>query len=183
MSTSLKDQLIKAGLVSKKQAHEARSKKPRGQQATQVRKQQKSKRDKELQAFDAHKREKDRELNAQRETQRKAREQADWVRQLLASHGLQKKPPSDDDPAFHFSMGKAVEHLYLGAEQRREMSLGKLGIVSFDGKYHLLPIAVARQLHEKIPNRTWLPDTPASEQGAAEDDPYADFEVPDDLMW
>lgn len=184
MSISLKDQLIQAGLVSKKQAHEARRKKPRGQQAQQARKQKQTQRDKELQALDAHKREKDKALNAQRETQRKAREQAEWVRQLLSSHNLKKKPPAEDDTAFHFSMGKAVEHMYLANSQRQQLARGALGIVSFDGQYHLLPVAVARQLHEKIPQRTWLPDDPRSTASQSdEDDPYAGYEVPDDLMW
>ena len=183
MSNSLKDQLIKAGLVSKKQAHEARQKKPRGKQAQQARKQQKTQRDKELQALDAHKREKDKALNAQREKQRKAREQAQWVRQLLENHAVEKKAVGDEDSAFHFNMGKTVEHMYLAASQRQEVSRGKLGIVSFDGKYHLLPVSIARQLHEKIPNRTWLPDSPSTDAAQDEDDPYAGFEVPDDLMW
>ncbi len=184
MSDSLKDQLIKAGLVSKKQAHEARSKKPRGQQAQQTRKRQKTQRDKELQAIDAHKRERDRELNVQRETQRKAREQADWVRQLLSAHALHKKPPAEHDTAFHFNMGKTLEHLYLAASQRQELSAGRLGIVSFDGKYHLVPAAIARQLQEKIPQRVFLPqDSASSDASKSEDDPYAGYEVPDDLMW
>ena len=82
MSNSLRDQLIKAGLVTKKQAHETRKRKPRGKQAHQAKRQEKTQRDAELSALDAHKRERDRELNAQREVQRKAREQADWVRQM-----------------------------------------------------------------------------------------------------
>ena len=182
MSISLKDQLIAAGLVTKKQAHAARQKQPRGKQGQVQKNQQKSQREQELAALDAHKRERDKELNAQRETQKKAREQADWVRQLLAAHGLKKQPPGDDDAAFHFSMGASVEHLYLGQQQRAQLGSGQLGIVSFDGKYHLLPLETARLLHEKIPQRCWLPAEKVA-KASAEDDPYAKFEVPDDLIW
>ncbi|ORE88503.1 hypothetical protein ATO7_01470 [Oceanococcus atlanticus] len=182
MSNSLRDQLIKAGLVTKKQAHETRKRKPRGKQAHQAKRQEKTQRDAELSALDAHKRERDRELNAQREVQRKAREQADWVRQMLGSHAVAKGKPGDDDPAFHFTLAGAVQHLYVGASQRAQLAEGKLGLVQFDGKYHLLPVSIARQLHEKIPQRTWVPEDNKDEP-SGQDDPYADFQVPDDLMW
>ena len=182
MSNSLRDQLIKAGLVTKKQAHETRKRKPRGKQAHKARSQEQTQRESELKALDAHKRERDRELNAQREAQRKAREQADWVRQMLGSHAQSKGKPGDEDPAFHFTLAGAVQHLYVGPKQRAQLADGKLGLVQFDGKYHLLPVSIARQLHEKIPQRTWVPQVDSNEP-PAEDDPYADFQVPDDLMW
>lgn len=181
MSLSLKDQLIQAGLVSKKQAHEARRNKPKGRAAKKRQGQRDSARDQELAALDAHKREKDRALNAQRETQRKAREQAEWVRQLLGAHALKKQPPADDDAAFHFNMGKTVEHLYVGGEQRKSLAAGRLGIVSYDGQYHLLPREIVARIAERVPQRCWLPASDS--QASAEDDPYAEFEVPDDLMW
>ena len=126
MSNSLRDQLIKAGLVTKKQAHETRKRKPRGKQAHKARSQEQTQRESELKALDAHKRERDRELNAQREAQRKAREQADWVRQMLGSHAQAKGKPGDEDPAFHFTLAGAVQRttqsLLLERSSRAEKS-------------------------------------------------------------
>lgn len=181
MSNSLKDQLIQAGLVSKKQAHESRRKKPKGRAAQKAKGAQDKQRDQELAALDAHKRQRDRELNAQRETQRKAREQAEWVRQLLSSHALKKQPPADDDAAFHFSLDNAVAHLYVAKAQRDQLAAGQLGIVHFDGQYHLLPLSIAKRIAERVPKRSWVPKSTRNQPD--DDDPYADYQVPDDLMW
>ena len=71
---------------------------------------------------------------------------------------------------------------HISGDQRAQLAAGKLGLVQFDGQYHLRPVSIARQLHEKIPQRTWVPQADA-DQAADADDPYADFQVPDDLMW
>lgn len=184
MSNSLRDQLVKAGLVSKKQAHSAKQGKPRGKQAVVQKSKAQQQRSAELAALAAHKREHDRNLNAQREQQRKAREQADWVRQLIAAHAVSKQAPQDSDPAFNFKLNQAVHHIYVGARQRRLLGAGELGIVWFDGVYQIMPAAIASQLAEKIPLRVFLnPRVVEDKQAVAQDDPYADYQVPDDLIW
>lgn len=181
MSSSLKDQLIQAGLVSKKQAHEVRRKKPKGRAANKAKTVEQKQRASELAALDAHKRERDKALNAQREAQRKAREQAEWVRQMLSSHAIKKQPPGEDDVAFHFSLDSTVAHLYVAAEQRAQLAAGQIGIVKFDGQYHLLPKTIVARVAERVPKRCWVPE--ASDDKPDEDDPYANYQVPDDLMW
>jgi uncharacterized protein YaiL (DUF2058 family) len=183
MSSSLKDQLMKAGLVTKKQTHAAKKGKPRGAQARVAKTQAQKQRDVELAALEAHKRENDRELNAQRQTQLKAREQADWVRQLIAAHGIRKQAPGPDDPAFNFKLSDAVHHFYVAGAQRKLLGSGAVGIVWFDGAYTLVPDVTAALLVEKIPKRVWRGTADKSEAPAVEDDPYADFVVPDDLVW
>ncbi len=182
MTTSLRDQLAKAGLVSKKPQNQKKKRGPKSQQI-KARQQERSQRDQELQALEAHKRNRDRELNAQREQQRKAREQAEWVRQLIGSHAVKKQTPGDADTAFHFSLDGKIHHLYTGGAQRTELASGRLGIVWFDGQYHFLPRGIVEKLQEKIARRTWLSPPDEGEQKADSDDPYAEFKVPDDLMW
>lgn len=180
MTNSLRDQLMKAGLVSKT-AKQPSKKRGNKQQQRKARKQQGDQRQAELAALDAHKKERDRVLNEQREKQRKAREQAEWVRQLIQSHAVAKTPATDDDTAFHFTLDGKIHHLYVGAKQRGQLSQRQLGIVSFDGQYHFMPRQIIQRLQDKVPRRCWLAEADSSQVDT--DDPYAEFQVPDDLMW
>ena len=60
------------------------------------------------------------------------------------------------------------------------ITAGKLKIVNDNGVFELVPPAIAEKIRQRNPSLVIdLPD----EQSPAEDDPYADYKVPDDLMW
>lgn len=184
MTNSLRDQLLKAGLVSQKQLQKNRPKPAaKGKQRKQARSEEERQREAELRALSAHKKARDRELNEQRNRQREAQEQAEWVRQLIGAHAQARQPAAEGAAAFHFTLDGKIHHLYLSEAQRGDLSAGRSGIVRYDGQYHLLPQAQAQKIHERLGRRVWLASL-VEEQGAtAPDDPYADYQVPDDLMW
>lgn len=177
MADSLKDQMLALGLISKQQAARRPGKKT---QAPKKQRGQKSQRQQELDAIAAHKREKDRAANREREIQRKAREQADWVRQIIATHALAREATGDDVEPFNFTLNGKIHRLHAKPDQRQRLVSGALGIVQFDGRYHLLPTVEVQRLAEKIAPRCWLP---TEDEAPAEDDPYAEYKVPDDLVW
>jgi len=67
---------------------------------------------------------------------------------------------------------------------------GRLAIVKLEQAYELVPAAVADKINQRD-NHTVVLQNIISETSTAdasvdsvdEDDPYADFVVPDDLMW
>ncbi len=184
MTNSLRDQLLKAGLVSQKQLQKNRPKPAaKGKQRKQARSEEERQREAELRALSAHKKARDRELNEQRNRARQAQEQADWVRQLITSHGLVREPAAEGAAAFHFTLDGKIHHLYLSENQRGDLSAGRCGIVRFDGQYHLLPQAQAQKIHERLGRRVWLVSLLEAQDAHDQDDPYADYQVPDDLMW
>jgi uncharacterized protein YaiL (DUF2058 family) len=70
------------------------------------------------------------------------------------------------------------------AEQQRGLALGRLVLVRQDAGYELVPLEVAEKVLARRPELVLVLNR-RQEGGAAavEDDPYADYQVPDDLMW
>lgn len=183
MSNSLQDQLLKSGLVSKQQANRVRQEK-RKQTKQQRKGEGATPDDAKLQSQRAQqeKRQRDRELNQQR--QRAAREQdaAARIRQLVESNRVDR---GEGDVSFQFVDGTQVRKLYVSRAQRNDLSRGTLGIVKLGDRYDLVPAATARKIGQTDPALVVLLNRPAKVDNAApdEEDPYAGFEVPDDLQW
>ncbi len=180
MSSSLKDQLLAAGLLSKSAARTGKKKRPR-----KAKRREPDPEARERQALaaahEAQRREQAREQNRQREQARQAQEQADRIRQILSSRALPKAAPGDETTRFHFRLQNRIHGLHVNAAQRQMLAGGKAGIVLFDGRYHLLALEQAQRVHELSPRRVWLP---APDEGDGDpDDPYAAYKVPDDLIW
>lgn len=175
---------MSAGLLSKEQARSS-SRKPRPKKG----KGKKRELDPEAQerqalvaAHEERQRERNRELNQQREQARKAQEQADRIRQILSTRALPKVDLDDETTRYNFQLDKRIHGLHVNAAQRAMLVGGKAGIVLFDGHYHLLPLDQAERLKALAPKRVWI----AADDDSApksEDDPYAGYEVPDDLIW
>lgn len=156
MSDSLRDQLLKAGLVSRTQVAEAerRQNRDRHQQAksgAQPGADDEKKR-RTAAAAQAAKAARDRELDEKRREKIEARARAAEIRQLVEQHAL---PRPEGDEYYNFIAGKRIRRVAVNTEL-----LGKLerAVIDF-GTGSGAPEAVD------------------------EDDPYRDFVVPDDLRW
>jgi hypothetical protein len=59
---------------------------------------------------------------------------------------------------------------------------GKLGIARIEGRYELVPLSIAQKIQQRNDKRIVLfeADLP---QETSENDPYADYQIPDDLTW
>ncbi len=181
MGNSLQDQLLKAGVVDKKQAkkakvakHQAQSKKgKKGEQAPQVN-------EAALAAQKAmqEKVERDRQLNQQRKAEAEQRALAAQVRQLIEQNRVDR---NENGEPYHFQDGKTLRSLPVTAAQRDLLARGKLDIVREGETYELVPAKVGDKIRERIPERVMA--RPKVEEKPDEDDPYAGYEVPDDLMW
>lgn len=178
MSNSLQNQLLKMGLVDEKKVNQV--KKEKHKQAKQQ--------GKKAQAVDeaarlaqqaaAQKAERDRELNRQRKEEAERRALAAQVRQLIEVNRL---PKGDGEIAYNFSDGSMVKRLYVTEQVQRQLGLGRLAIVRLDEEYELVPTAVAEKIRQRDEGCVILCNEP--EQNSDEDDPYADYQIPDDLMW
>ncbi|WP_353569929.1 DUF2058 domain-containing protein [Candidatus Albibeggiatoa sp. nov. BB20] len=180
MSSSLQDQLLKAGLVDKAKAKDV--KKTKQKQSKQKFKQKKQVDDEiKLTSQRAHleKVEKDRELNRQKSEQAKQKEIHSQIKQLITLNMITAR---EADIAYNFTDGSIVQKLYVTSETQKQLIKGKLVIVKLEEHYHIIPTIVA----DKIAMRddSYLVHQAAAENTEADaDDPYADYQVPDDLMW
>jgi len=64
---------------------------------------------------------------------------------------------------------------------KQQIIRGKLGIARIEGRYELVPIAIAEKIQQRNEKRIVLITDEKPE--ADENDPYAEYEIPDDLIW
>lgn len=182
MSISLRDQLLKAGLVNEKQAKQAAKQKQK-QQRLEL-KGQAEKDDSQREAVlhaQAEKAARDLELNRQQQQKAEQKARTAQVRQLIEGTRL---PRLDTDDYYNFVDGKKVKRISVNPMLRDKLSRGGLAIVRLEGKYELVPREAALKVQEREPQRIILLNTVVeATNSAVEEDPYKDFVVPDDLMW
>jgi len=179
MSMSLRDQLLKAGLVNEKQVHQA-GKQQKKQQRLE-KKGQVAVDDVQKQAALQAKAEKlarDQELNRQQQEKTEQKARAAQVKQLIETTRLPKLTTED---YYNFVDDKKVKRISVNALMRNKLSGGALAIVRHAGGYEVVSREVALKIQERDARRVVLLNTATEAPDA--DDPYAAYQVPDDLMW
>ncbi len=180
MSNSMMDQLKKAGLVDKKkqsqikkEKHKARRK--QGNQASSIKDQAKT----IAQQAAQEKREHDRALNKQRNEESRQNATLAQITQLIASHKL---PSEEGDIIFNFTHNKKVKHLYVTEKIQQQLSAGHLAIATVNGQYDVVPRPIAEKIEQRNADHViWSQSTDSTQ--STENDPYSDYQIPDDLMW
>jgi uncharacterized protein YaiL (DUF2058 family) len=178
----LQEQLLKAGLVKKSRLAEI------------AREQQKARHAKGPAGPDeialaaeqarAEKVERDRALAAGRKAQLQASELRAQARQIIQD----KKVPGAGDSEYRFTADGAIRSILVSDDQRAKLACGTLLIVRLGERYELLPRAAGDKVRERDPAAIVLDHglDAGTERAAStsEDDAYyAQFAVPDDLMW
>jgi uncharacterized protein YaiL (DUF2058 family) len=181
MSNALRDQLLKAGLVNDKQVKKAVKEKRK--ETLQGRNNPAPLADAKLQAqkAQAEKAERDRQLNLQRKEAVEQKAIAAQVRQLIETN---RRPKGDGDTPYNFVDGNKVKRIYVSDACRDQIRRGLLAIVKLNGGYELVPSEIAEKIRARDPASVVLCNDP---RGVADDaqgeDPYADYTIPDDLIW
>lgn len=102
------------------------------------------------------------------------------IRRILDAEAEKAEP--DSDTPFHFVRGDRLKRLYVSADQRRRLAAGELAIVGFRGRHHLVPRRAGERVLELRPEVFVFIET--AEAGAdATVDGYEGYEVPDSLVW
>jgi uncharacterized protein YaiL (DUF2058 family) len=179
---SLKDQLLKAGLTDKKKAKQVEQEKHKAQKLKQKNKVVVEDEARlAVEKAQAEKLERDRQLNLQRKQEAEQRALSAQIRQLIE---MNRQSKGKGDITYHFTDHSKVAHIYVDERQQRQLANGLLSIVMLDGQYEIVPATVSEKIALRdesylIYSNKGKQDAPAVE----EDDPYAEFQVPDDLMW
>jgi uncharacterized protein YaiL (DUF2058 family) len=179
MSDSLRDQLIKAGLATKRQAHQADREQYRGRQDKGAKRPEPSDQQRAADQARAAKTARDQALNRERQAQAEANARAAEIRQLIEQHRL-PKPESDD--YFNFIDRKKVRRIAINAELRDRLGRGDVAIARCEARYDFVPSDIAARIRERDARMVMSLDS-SSDAESDENDPYKDFVVPDDLTW
>ncbi|MDD1626648.1 MAG: DUF2058 domain-containing protein [Methylococcaceae bacterium] len=179
---SLQEQLLKSGLVSSAHAKSAKSDKRKQTQQQRQNNVTVVDEAKELvKKAQAEKAERDRELNQIRKVQEDQKHLIAQVKQLIE---LNRQPKDADGLAFHFNDHNKVKTLYVSETMRDQIIRGKLAVVRLGASYEVVSSEVAKKISLRdaasviVHNELMATSTIDNN-----DDPYAGYQIPDDLMW
>jgi hypothetical protein len=178
MANSFGDQFLKAGLVNKTKLTQAEKAKNKQQKLKNQKVEVVDEAALAARQAAAEKAARDLELNRQKKEEAERKAIAAQVRQLIE---LNRLPRDDGDVGYHFQDGTAVKKIFVSQAVHDKLGRGLLAIVRFDNAYEVIPSVVAEKI--KLRDESCIVSNETSQLEVGEDDPYADYKVPDDLMW
>jgi uncharacterized protein YaiL (DUF2058 family) len=207
MNSSLRDQLLAAGLVTEKQARQAaqqeqqrqfrerprpnpgqhpgsnqgqhKSNQAQGQSPRAANKGQAQRpAPSAAQHAQAAKVARDQELNRRREDKAQRRARIAQIEQIIEQNRV---PRLETEDYYSFIDGKKIRRMSVDTPRREQLTRGELVIVRYRGHYAVVPAAIAERIRERDPNMVVPLVQPKT--SSEPDDTYKDFVVPDDLMW
>ena len=176
MVNALQAQLLKAGLVDEKKLKQAQRAKKKAAKSEPEKVHNPAA---AVEKARSEKAERDRQLNLQRQQDAARKEREAQAKQLIEQSRLDR---SKGETAYQFVNKNKIKKIYVTEEQFGKLSRGQLGIVRLGGQFEVIPLDIAERVRERAPQ--WpVHIASVAEQKPSEDDPYAAFQVPDDLMW
>ena len=181
MAKSLQEQLMGSGLIDKKKAKTIQKEKriqrkqlPKGHALDDKEKEH-------LEKLKQEKVEKDKKLNKERVDALEKKALKAQVKQLIKTNEIKR---ITGEVAFQFTDNKKIKRIYLAQEQYDHLTRGLLAIANINEEYLLVPKGVAKKVLERDAQAIcYLYEKNLNKEQEIEDDPYKDFEIPDDLMW
>lgn len=175
---TLQEQMLKAGLVtSKKMAKVQRTAKKSRVQAREAREAVEENKKAQL--------ERDKQLSEQQKQAALSKEYKAQVKQLIEMNRI---VIARGDIGFNFTDNNLIKKIYVDKTTQAQLISGRLAIARLlaenntDNEYAIIPASVADKIAQRDANSIVL-NSALSQEEQDEEDPYADFKVPDDLMW
>ncbi|EPG2187465.1 DUF2058 domain-containing protein [Enterobacter cloacae] len=175
---TLQEQMLKAGLVSsKKMAKVQRTAKKSRVQAREAREAVEENKKAQL--------ERDKQLSEQQKQAVLAKEFKAQVKQLIEMNRI---TVAKGNITFNFTDGNLIKKIEVDKATQTQLINGRLAIARLvinangDYEYAIIPAVVADKIAQRDADSIVL-NSALSQEEQDEDDPYADFKIPDDLMW
>ena len=179
MANAFQDQLLKAGLVTKDKVNKSNKKKyKQAKQQPKNRNAEAEKLKQQVKQTTMAQLARDQELNRQRVEEENKKSIAGQIKQLVEMNRI---PVDEDGTAFNFEVNNKIERIFVTDDLREQLVNGRLSIVSLNEKYEIVPKGVADKIMQRDARCVVLCNE--VNQGSDVEDGYADFKVPDDLMW
>lgn len=182
----LKDQLLKAGLVTEEQLHKAsqppRKRRSKGRRPAQKAREPGSDRrsTEEIDLSEAYKLRAREERQAREEAARKRREEERQRKANRARIATLIREHSQNDEAadriYNFAVSDKVKQVRVTHDQLQALAKGELAITFLEGRRHLVPAAIADQIQSLDPGKLVVRHDPDATRDEESD-------IPDDLMW
>ena len=181
---SLQDQLLKAVLTTKQKTRQANAdkRKKNKQQRSGVQHdaslQEQVKQD--LAKTKAEKQAKDNALNEQKKQQLAEKEQGLRIKQILIHQQIKNVKGENE---YNYTFDNKIKKLSLDTITHKALVNGRLSLCGLDEVTYLVTRETADKLAELDANVVLVQNDKVIDEQVDEDDPYADYQIPDDLMW
>ncbi|WP_122095485.1 DUF2058 domain-containing protein [Rahnella sp. Larv3_ips] len=175
---TLQEQLLKAGLVSSKKMEKVqRTAKKSRVQSREARAAVEENKKAQL--------ERDKQLSEQQKQAALSKEYKAQVKQLIEMNRI---TDAKGDIGFNFTDSNLIKKIYVDKTTQSQLISGRLAIARLlvdsngESEYAIIPASVADKIAQRDAGSIVL-NSVLSQEEQDEEDPYADFKVPDDLMW
>lgn len=177
VKNALQAQLLKAGLVDNKKAKKLSKQAVHEQRTGQSD-------EAELKAKIAQTQQeklaKDQALDLEKKRLLQGKELKAAIVQMINQHKIKE---IDGEVAYQFIDDNKVKKIYLNQQIYNALVAGSLIIAKEAESYAVLPKALAERINDKMEGFIIVNNSEQNEQTTDEDDPYAAYVIPDDLMW
>ncbi|QQN40848.1 DUF2058 domain-containing protein [Acinetobacter haemolyticus] len=177
VKNALQAQLLKAGLVDNKKAKKLSKQAVHEQRTGQSN-------EAELKAKIAQDQQeklaRDQALDLEKKRLLQGKELKAAIVQMINQHKIKD---TDGEVAYQFIDDNKVKKIYLNQQIYNALVAGSLIIAKEADSYAILPKALAERINDKMEGFIIVNNSEKNEQTTDEDDPYAAYVIPDDLMW
>jgi hypothetical protein len=187
---SLHEQLLKAGLIDKSKADAAEREQRKKAHNHTAKAQKKAHKTGETLVDEAkllaekalqEKAERSKELNRIQREQAEQKAIQAQVKQLIDINRIDRK---HGNLSYQFADGSKIKKIYVTDKLQDQLAYGVIALVKFGDGYELVPKQVAEKIAQRDAACILVLNTGSTTQAAVEDDDtYADYKIPDDLMW
>jgi len=179
---SLQEQLLKSGLVSAAKAKSVKSEKLKHAR------QQKNSKETPVDEVKvlaitakAEKIERDKQLNELRQQKEEQKNKAAQIKQIVE---LNRLPQAVDGIAYRFNDNNKIKTIYVEEDIRNGIISGKMQIVKVAESYNVVLADVGDKIALRDQASIIIDNRPHNNSNThPENDPYAAYQVPDDLIW
>ncbi|MGB1262647.1 MAG: DUF2058 domain-containing protein [Cognaticolwellia sp.] len=181
---SLQDQLLKAGLTTKQKARQAnsdkRKKSKQKRSGVQVGETLQEQVKQDLAKAKEEKLARDNALNNDKKQALASKEQALRILQILQHHQVTKV---NGEAEFNYTFNNKIKKLFVDAVTHKALVNGRLALCGVDDSTYIVTAETADKVASLDSTVILLQNTKVEDEVIAEDDPYAEFQIPDDMMW
>ncbi|MBC9228301.1 DUF2058 domain-containing protein [bacterium SPL81] len=178
VKNALQAQLLKAGLVDNKKAKKL-TKQAQHEQRTGHNDDAQIKA--EIERAKQEKLAKDQALDSEKQRILEQKALRASIIQMIKQH---KVGQTEGDVAYQFIDENKIKKLYINQQIYNALVSGSLVIAKDQESYAFLPKALADKIDQKMQGFVLInKNTEKNDQATDEEDPYAAYVIPDDLMW
>lgn len=180
MAKSLQDQLLEAGAIKKDRAQKINKSKRKQKKQAHRGAADVDEIKRAADAAQAEKAAKDREFNRLKQEELASKELKAQIKQLIDANCVDADAGEE---RYNFTVDNKVKSVFVTEEQRKALAMGRLGIVTIEQSYAVVPAGVAQKIMERNNETVVSLVTGDVSEDDPEDDQYAEYVIPDDLTW